>query len=53
MVDRQIDATYLQAFYFSLEAKDEVFHVAAVEALLPLLFWCRRAFNAGFLVVDG
>ena len=32
--------SYLQAFYFSLKTKDEIFHVAAVEALFALLLRC-------------
>ena len=37
--------SYLQAFYFSLEAENEVFHVAAVQALLALFFGCCGAFG--------
>ena len=35
-----LDVTYLQAFYFSLETMNVVFHVAAVEAFLALLLRC-------------
>ena len=31
-------STYLQAFYFSLESENVVFHIAAIEAVLSLLF---------------
>ena len=31
-------STYLQAFYFSLESENVVFHIAAVKAVLSLLF---------------
>ena len=39
------DVTYLQAFYFSLETMNVVFHIAAVEAFLALLLRCGWAFS--------
>ena len=45
-------ATYLQAFYFSLESKDEVFHVAAVKAIFPLLFRGGGALRSRFLIMN-
>ena len=46
-------STYLQAFYFSLESENVVFHIAAVKAVLALLFGGRWAFAARFLVMYG
>ena len=47
------EQTYLQAFYFSLESKNEVFHIAAVKAVLPLLFWGRWALGTWFIILDS
>ena len=45
--------TYLQAFYFSLEPENVVFHVAAVETILPLFFRSGWAFCTRFLIMNG
>ena len=41
--------TYLQTLDLTLETLDEVLHVAAVEAILFLLFWCARPLTLSYL----
>ena len=43
--NHSLDVTYLQAFYFSLETMNVVFHIAAIEAFLALLFRCGWALS--------
>ena len=43
--NHSLDVTYLQAFYFSLETMNVVFHIAAIEAFLALFLRCGWAFS--------
>lgn len=45
-------STYLQAFYFSLESKDEIFHITTVKAILTLFFRGLGALCTWFLIMD-
>ena len=53
VVTEGVRDTYLQAFYFSLEAEDVVFHVAAVKAVLASSFRGRWPLGPGFLFMDS